>query len=405
MLQLIRLLPEEPVTFEDVLDSDGVSDEPLVIRATLRRRGDRVSLDYTGSSPQCAGPMNFPVNRGLAKMGLYNTLRIVAGHRINIDPQLDANQGVDDLVDIRVPDDCFLNPQRPAPVSLRHLTMGRMIDVSQGIMAQIFPDTVTAPSNGSLNCCSLLGWGREPEDRWLFFEVAAAGGGGRPFTDGIDAYCWNNRLKNAPVEFVETVYPVRVEQYSLRPGSAGAGLHRGGYGLMRAIRTLRHARLTFLDERQRSQPWGLRGGRAAAANDAYVERADGTLEMVSGKLAHLPMAPGDMFVMRTGGGGGWGNPFERDPELVCRDVRNGLLTVAQARDWYGVVVHGDPPAIDPAATERLRAAPRASQSWIDRGSPIPAPGPGECWTLEALPQPWLVVERRVAARRLAAADD
>ena len=390
MLQLIRLLPEEPITFEDVLDSDGVTDEPLVIRATLQRQGDRVILDYAGSSPQCEGPMNYPVNHGLSKMGLYNTLRLVAGDRIDIDPALDANQGVDDLVEVRIPDDCFLNPQRPAPVSLRHLTMGRMIDVSQGLMAQIFPESVPAPSNGSLNCCSLLGWGNEPEDRWLFFEVAAAGGGARPFSDGIDAYCWNNRLKNAPVEFVETVYPVRIEQYSLRPGSSGAGLHRGGYGLMRAIRALRSARLTFLDERQNSQPWGLQGGRASATNDSWIVRADGALEMVSGKLSHMPMNPGDMFVMRTGGGGGWGNPFERDGDLVCRDVTVGLLTPEQARERYGVVVTGSPPAIDTNATMLLRTTPPEKTNWIDRGVPVPAPGPGQRWPVTTLPEPWLV---------------
>src|ERR1044072_4174873 len=138
------------------------------------------------------------------------------------------------------------------------------------------------------------------------------GRGGRPHGDGRDAFSWNTRLKNAPAEFVETVYPVRVEHYSLRPESAGAGRHRGGHGLIRALRALRPARLYFLDERQRTQPWGLYGGRAAAANDAYIERGDGTIEMVPGKFDALPLAAGDTFIMRTAGGGGWGNPFERD---------------------------------------------------------------------------------------------
>jgi N-methylhydantoinase B len=349
--------------------------------------------------------MNLPLNASLAKMRLYNTLRLVAGQRINIDPALDANQGVEDLVEVRIPEDCFLSPKYPAPVSLRHLTGGRSGEVMSGIMAQIFPDTVPATANGSLNCYSLLGWGNEPEDRWLCFEVTAAGGGGRPESDGIDAYCFNNRLKNAPVEFVETVYPVRIEQYSLRPGSSGAGKHRGGYGLMRAIRTLRSAKLTFLDERQRTQPWGLRGGQAAAANDAYVERAGGEIAWLPGKFDHLKMAPGDMFVMRTGGGGGWGNPFERDAELVRRDVAVGLLTEEQAREWYGVVVSGSPLRVDEEATAALRATATPFDGWIDRGQPVPAPVPGEFRTLDAPPDPWLVIGRPVSVQEQVAADD
>lgn len=394
MQQLIALLPEEPVVFEDVLDNDGVTNEPLTIRLTIRREGEKVVLDYTGTSPQCQGPMNLPLNPGLQKMRLYNMLRLAAGHRINIDPQLDANQGVEDLVEVIVPDDCLLAPAYPAPVSLRHLTGGRLGEVLQGILAQIFPDTIPATANGSLNCYSLLGAGRAASDRWLCFEVTAAGGGGRPFGDGIDAYCFNNRLKNAPVEFVETVYPVRVEQYSLRPGSAGAGKYRGGYGLIRAIRSLRPAKLYFLDERQRTQPWGLQGGRAAAANDAWLERADGTVLMLPGKFDHLAIDPGDMFVMRTGGGGGWGNPYDRDPEMVRRDVENGLLTGAQAEEWYGVVVTGSPPAVDRERTDGRRNAVTHDGGWIDRGAPQRTPAPGELWEQVEAPVSWLVMERR-----------
>jgi N-methylhydantoinase B len=405
MVRLIRELPEEPITFEDVLDGDGINDEPLTIRMTLQRRGDRVILDYEGTSPQCEGPMNLPLNASLQKMRLYSTLRLAAGRKIDIDPELDANQGVEDLVEVRIPEGSLLSPTRPAPVSLRHLTGGRQGEVMRGVLAQIFPDTIPATANGSLNCYSLLGVGRSPDDRWLCFEVTAAGGGGRPYADGIDAYCFNNRLKNAPVEFVETAYPVRVEQYSLRPGSAGAGKYRGGYGLIRAIRSLRPAKLYFLDERQRTQPWGLYGGRAAAANDAYVERADGAVVMLPGKFDHYPIGPGDMFVMRTGGGGGWGDPAERDPELVRRDVERGLLTAGQARALYGVVVEGWPPRVDEGGTAALRAAMPAPAGWIDRGEPEATPGPNQYWELAAPPEPWLVIGRPVATGGVVPADD
>lgn len=395
MRRLISLLPETPVTFEDVLDNDGITDAPLTIRATLTREGERARLDFTGTSPQSIGPVNFPLNPSLAKLDLYNVLRLAAGDRIAIDAELDANQGIEDLVDVVIPEGCLLRPARPAPVSLRHLTMGRVDEVVQGILAQIFPEAIPATHNGSLNCHSFLGYGTNEGDDWLCFEVMAAGSGGRPHCDGLDAFSWNTRLKNAPAEFVETVYPVRIEQYSLRPGSAGAGLHRGGHGLIRAIRTLRPARLFFLDERQRTQPWGLYGGRAAAANDGYIERRDGTVEMVPAKFDALPLAPGDAFVMRTGGGGGWGDPLSRDPALVLRDVRAGLLGIDQARDRYGVAIDSGTLAVDETETARLRAAPRP-EAFIDRGESQAAPAPGEIRPLAAPPAPWVDVSYRDA---------
>jgi N-methylhydantoinase B len=286
---------------------------------------------------------------------------MAAGDRVDVDPEADANQGVQELIDIVMPEGCFLNPSRPAPVSLRHLTMVRVTETIQGTLAQIFPDAIPATHNGSLNCYSLLGRGRSEEDRWLCFEVMAAGSGGRPGSDGIDAFSWNTRLKNAPAEFMETVYPVRVEQYSLRPGSSGPGRHRGGYGLIRAIRTLRPATLYFLDDRHRTQPWGLHGGGPAAANDAFVVRAGGEIVQLPSKFDDMKLDAGDMFVMRTGGGGGWGDPFEREPERVLRDVRDGYVSIAGAARDYGVVVAGDPEedpeglAIDQEATRALRS--------------------------------------------------
>lgn len=389
MSKLISLLPEHPVSFEDVLDNDGIVNERLTIKMTLQRVGDRVHVDFTGTSPQCEGPLNFPLNASMVKMSLYNDLRLAAGHLIDIDPQLDANQGVEDLIDVTYPDDCFLAPRRPAPVSLRHLSAVRVTEVRWGVLAQIFPDIIWATNNGSLNCYSLLGRGAEPEDRWLCFEVMAAGSGGKPQADGMDAYSWNTRLKNAPVEFVETVYPVRVEEYSLRAGSAGPGKHRGGYGLTRAIRTLRNAELTFLDERQLTQPWGLHGGGPAAPNDCFIQRANGVIEQVPGKFDSMRLEAGDMWVMRTAGGGGWGDPFERDPERVARDVRTGLLTEDEACEDYGVVMVEGTTELDIAATEALRRNHMPATDWINRGEPQAAPGPGEVWTLDELPEPWL----------------
>ena len=115
------------------MDNDGLNDEPLTIKATITRQGDRVTIDYTGTSPQCEGPVNYPVNASLEKMGLYNMLRLAAGDRVAIDPELDPNQGIEDLVDVIIPEGSLISPEYPAPVSLRHLTLGRVDEVDAGV--------------------------------------------------------------------------------------------------------------------------------------------------------------------------------------------------------------------------------------------------------------------------------
>ena len=396
MERLIGLIQEnQAFTFEDYLDNDGHNPEPLPIRLRIERSGNHVTMDFTGTAPQCEGPLNFPYNPGMAKMGLYSLLRQAGGAKVDLDPQQDANQGMEDLVTVIIPEGCLLAPRRPAPISLRHLTSGRVAEVVKGALVPIFPDTMPATHNGSLNCISLLGYGTEAEDDWLFFEVMAAGSGGRALGDGLDAFSWNTRLKNAPVEFVETVYPIRIEEYALRSHSAGAGEHRGGNGLFRAIRALRQCKLYFLDERHKTQPWGLYGGRSAAANDAFVERANGEIVELPAKIDALKLEPGDMFVVRTGGGGGWGDPFKRDPAKVAREVASALISESEARDWYGVVIDGG--TIDIAATDQLRASHQISSDLFDRGEPVDAPNPGELRTLSAPPVPWLTASVREPA--------
>lgn len=374
--RLIALLPERELRFDDVMDGDGFSADPIQIRLAVRKTGDRVVLDFTGTAPQTRGPINYPLNPDLMRQRFYNSLRLHAGDSIGLDGSLDPNHGVYDSIDVIIPEGCLLNPRYPAPVGLRHLTVGRLHDMTYGIMSQAFPDRAPAATNGSLNCYSLLGASRGAGGRWLCFEVTAAGSGARPFADGIDAFSWNTRLKNAPVEFVETVYPVRIERYALRPDTGGPGRQRGGHGIVRRIRLLEDAELFFLDERQRHRPWGLYGGQPAVPGSAFIERAGGATLQLPSKFDSLALRAGDTFVLQTGGGGGWGDPFTRDPELVAEEVRGGLTTVAAAYADYGVcLTHSG--AVDHAATSRRRLARPARQGWLDRGEPVDAPLPGQ----------------------------
>ena len=135
-----------------MLDNDGLFDERLTIQATLTRVGERARLDFTGTSPQSIGPLNFPLNPSLAKLDLYNVLAAGGGRTGGDRSRARRQSGNRRLVDVIIPEGCLLRPVRPAPVSLRHLTMGRVDEVMQGILAQIFPDAIPATHNGSLNC-------------------------------------------------------------------------------------------------------------------------------------------------------------------------------------------------------------------------------------------------------------
>jgi len=386
--KLIALLPDEPLVFEDWLDDDGIVDEPLKIRLSLYKADGKLHVDFSGTSPQCKGPLNMPLHPTMMKLWVYNTLCLCGWDKVQIDPMLNPNHGMSEMFEIHVPEGCFLNPTYPAPVGLRHLSGGRLFDMLLGLMSKVFPDAVPAATNGSLNCYTLLGSGTGKQDRWMCFEVTGAGSGARPYADGIDAFCFNTRLKNAPVEFVETVYPVRIEKYALRPDSAGPGKFRGGTGLVRLIRSLRDARLYFLDERQRYRPWGLYGGQAAVSGDAYIQRADGELLLLPSKFDGLEIEAGDLFILRTGGGGGWGPPSERDPELVRLEVERGLISIERAREDYGVVLREAPLRVDSEATEALRAQMAVAEpEWVDRGENRDLPGPGQFWKVEEVSCP------------------
>ena len=349
MARLIEELPER-TEFSDTLDSDGFSDDKPVIRLQIIRNGQRVCLDFTGTSPQTRGPINFPLNGTMLKTIFYRTLRGAASSRVPVDPYLEGSQGAEELIDVVIPEGCLLRPVRPAPVGLRHLTVARMHDVLRGALAKLFPEAIPACGAPGAHHVAM---GQE-RGQWLAFEVTPGSDGARPFADGLDAFYWNTRIKNVPAEVFETTFPIRVEKYALRVNSAGAGKYRGGYGVVRVVRALRPCSLFYAGERHQSAPWGLSGGKPGQSGAVRIERANGDVETLPGKFDAIELDKDDLLVVETGGGGGWGPPDERDAQVVLGEVRRGLLTADQARSDYGVVIDGD--AIDLEATTSCRAS-------------------------------------------------
>ncbi|MEM6267492.1 MAG: hydantoinase B/oxoprolinase family protein, partial [Pseudomonadota bacterium] len=198
------------------------------------------------------------------------------------------------------------------------------------------------------------------EREWFqLFQIGFGGIPGRPLGDGPDGHSLWPGFTNVPNEFLERYFPMRIERYSTAPDSGGAGLHRGGNGIHMTYRFLADGHIAIHDDRWFVPPWGVNGGHPGKRARKVLERADGSVEVVSNKIEDVPVKEGDLLHFITWGGGGWGDPLERNPDAVALEIRQGLVTPEGARD-YGVVVD-DAGVIDEVATEALREDLKASR--------------------------------------------
>lgn len=347
MREAIRSLPDGTYTYEDHLDNDGISDEPLTIALDLAVEGDTMSLDFSRSSPPCAGPVNIAYSTAVACC--YVALK-------HVFTDVPANAGCLRPIRFSIPGTTFLGVSAPRPVAGYTETILRMIGVVFGALAQADPSRATAAPFGTINALSLAGH-RESGQRWVMFSFFGGGLGGNPLGDGLNHA--NNPISTAtipPAEILEASYPVMFTQWALRPDSAGAGEHRGGLGAVYEIEALSPggADVSLLGERGTFAPFGVAGGGPAALNRFTWDGPDGPLHppLVS-KVTGVHVAAGGRVRLESPGGGGWGDPARRDPALVARDVRRGLVSREAARETYRVSVTEDG-TLDEPATLRLR---------------------------------------------------
>ena len=324
----LRKLPDFRVRGEDVLEDAGPGRD-AVIRVEVVKEGGSVTADFSGSSPQVPAPLNAPVAVTIAAT-TYAIKSVV-------DPDLPVNAGFYRRVRVEAPPSSIVNASYPAPVAASIETAQRIVDTVYAALAKAVAGRVPAASCGSMN--NLLLGGPKPGGggTWAFYETIAGGYGGRPGKDGVDGvHCNMTNTMNTPIESIENELPLLVVRYELREGSGGAGRWRGGCGVVRAIKLLaERAKATVLGERVKHPPWGLAGGMPGAPARYYVVRAGGSVRMLRSKET-VELRGGDVIVVETAGGGGYGNPRERDPESVVRDVLDGLITVEQAVRQYGV---------------------------------------------------------------------
>ena len=323
----LAALPDGRWEAEDFLDNDGITDTPLPIRVALEITGDRMVLDFTGSAPAVAGPVNIALPTTVACA--YVAIK-------HIFPDLPANAGVMRPIEVKVPDGSMLSAEFPAPTGGYTETILRMIDVMFSAAAQVAPDRVVAHAYGTINALSIAGQrGGKP---WVMFSFYGGGHGGSSTGDGLNH--GNAPISTAtipPMEILEAAYPVVFRQWALRPDSAGAGAQRGGLGAVYEIELLEEEATGFLfGERGRFPPQGVAGGETAAVNRFSYEQTDGWHEPpMASKMLGISLKKGQRVRLETPGGGGYGPASERDPALVARDVAQGYLSAEAATEHYG----------------------------------------------------------------------
>ncbi len=321
-------LPDGRWEAVDYLDNDGITDEALPIKVALEITGDRMVLDFAGTAPVTAGPVNIALPTAVA------TAYVAIKH---IFPDLPANAGVMRPIDVRVPDGSLLSAEFPAPVGGYTETILRMIDVIFSAAAQAAPERVVANAYGTINALSIAGK-RANGQPWVMFSFYGGGHGGSIESDGLNH--GNAPISTAtipPMEILEAAYPVMFREWALRPDSAGAGQHRGGLGAAYEIELLEEKAEAFLfGERGRFSPNGVAGGEGGAMNVFRYEQSDGWHQPpLTSKMLGIKLATGQAVRLETPGGGGYGPAQDRSAEAVARDVSLGYLTPEKATELYG----------------------------------------------------------------------
>ncbi|UCC88110.1 MAG: hydantoinase B/oxoprolinase family protein [Anaerolineales bacterium] len=335
---------------EAFMDDDGVSVDRPKVKVTVTVSGEEMTIDLTGSEPQCAGPIN---------CGLAATISGVrVAFKCVTSPFTPVTEGDFRPLKIVVPDDSMFNAQLPAPSGVYGIILMTLCDVIFKALAEAIPDQI--PAAHYCDVCAVFIFGTDPRTGRPYLHVEPEGGGWGALAnrDGENVLIAiaDGDTRNVPVEVLEARFPLRVERYEVRQDSGGPGKFRGGLGHYRDYLTLDHdAFLTTVQERTKCPPWGLAGGKAAAVNALIVNPDTPEAESIN-KVNAKPVKSGSRISVRTGGGGGYGNPFERDSELVRLDVVRGYVSLEAAREAYGVALRPDTLQLDAEETQRLRSA-------------------------------------------------
>ncbi|MFT6412524.1 MAG: N-methylhydantoinase B [Glaciecola sp.] len=364
MTHIIKMIvPESPRVFEDYICDDGMGMGPYKLKCTMWREGNKAFFDFDGTDPQAQSSINFYLNEELFKM-------FFGSFTINmIDPQIVFNDGFYELVEVRVPEGSILKPKYPAALSGRTHALGRVFDILGGLLGQGAPEAMNAA--GFSDSPHLFYSGYDDNNEWFqLFQIGFGGIPGRPVGDGLDGHSLWPGFTNVPNEFIEAYFPLRINTYETIADSGGAGLHRGGNGLCVAYEFLNNGKIAIHDDRWLTYPWGVNGGKPGLRSSKLLIRKDGSQEYLAAKCDDIVVKKGDILYFNTWGGGGWGDPLKRNPELVLTDVNRELVTIAGALE-YGVVIANNAVDIDKTAALRHKiSTERPEIQLFERGGTI-----------------------------------
>lgn len=342
----IQDMPDGIYSASDFMEDVG-SNGRAKICVTVKIKGSKMRFDYEGTSKQVEAPINAPL--GVTIAGIYYTLISIT------DPNIPVNDGCFRPITLNVPKGSMMNPKRPAPVAGGNVeTSQRNVDVLMLAFSKIVPEKVPAAGLGTMNNVSIGGI-KDDGTPWTFYETIGGGSGGRPDRDGVDgAHVNMTNTMNTPIEALEGYLPLEFKEYQLRKDSGGAGKYRGGCGIIRRWRLLSEkAMVSIMGERTKIAPWGLKGGIQGEKAEYSIIGEVGKKEVLPSKCT-VSIKRGEELVIKTPGGGGYGNPLNRDPEKVLDDYKNDLVSLSSAEEEYGVVIIPDRGIIDMEATRELR---------------------------------------------------
>jgi N-methylhydantoinase B len=325
----IGALPDGEWSYADMMDDDGVAAQNVLIKLTIRKAGQGLVFDFTGSDPQVPGNINLTANA--VRSSVCYALKAL------LDPDMPNNEGVLQAFEIVAPVASIVNCRAPGSVALRANTCQRVVDIVLGAMSAVLPERIIASANGANTSMVFAGEDPATGSPYVYLETLGGGMGGRNDRDGKDGVQVHiTNTSNLPVEAIEMEYPLRVEEYSLVVDSGGAGRWRGGLGLRRVIRPVGHVcEFSGAGERFRRGPPGIFGGEAGKAGAFMLLRADGSMQNLPGKLTSLILHPGDAVAVETPGAGGYGSPKERSREKLAEDLCSGKFTPRCIENHYG----------------------------------------------------------------------
>jgi N-methylhydantoinase B len=351
----LKELPDGEWSFEDWIDDDGVDfDKPIRLFVKFTKKGGSMIADWTGTSPQVKGAINNTLS--FTKAATYTAVRSV------LPPGIPNNEGVFRAIEVRCPPGTVGNGVLPAACAARGLTGFRMTDCAFGALAMMLPDKVFAASDGGNTGISIGGYyaDRSP---FIYVDFTCGAWGARPWADGLDgnSHMFANMASHS-IEVTEAEHPIQLLAYEFVPDKSGAGKYRGGTPFRRDYRFLEEeGTLQVRSDRRRFRPFGLYGGQPGKPSENYLN-PDGENRELTAKLT-MTVKKGDVFRHVLAGAGGWGDPLERDPASVLKDVRNELLNPAKARADYGVIVDTGKWTVDETGTRRLRDEMRTRRGW------------------------------------------